>query len=650
MQLSIVIVNYNVKFFLEQCLVSVLEASKNIDTEIWVVDNNSVDGSVAMVREKFPQVHLIANNDNPGFSRANNQALRQVTGEYVLLLNPDTLVEKDTFEKCISFMEEHPDCGGLGVKMINGEGQYLPESKRGFPTPEVAFYKISGLIKLFPKSPKIARYYMGHLSENDTNEIEILPGAYLMIRKTVMDKIGLLDETFFMYGEDIDFSYRILLGGYKNYYLPSARIIHYKGESTKKGSMNYVYTFYNAMVIFAQKHLSQSNAKIYTLFIKIAIWLRASISFLKRLGSNAIIPLLDFVLIFIGFCGIKNIWATMKANNINYYPEEYTHFVIPIYVLIWLFCIFICGGYRKPVKLAHIAKGLAVGTCALLVFYSLLDETQRYSRALILLGSIWAIISVVGLRGILHALHLRNYEFLPNKRKAYLVVGDYEETSRVANLFHQMGLEPGFVGFVNANTNDENKHFIGNINQLKDLIHFYKIDEIIFCAKNITTEKIISLMANLQSTNVEYKIAPQESQFIIGSNSIHSTEDLYTVTITPLSSAENKQNKRIFDATMAAIILVISPILFLFQRHKKTFFAHCLAVLVGKYSWVGYCNENKNEQNNNSLPRIKKGIFSPKDIAKTTSIANNEHINWMYARNYKVATDLIILLRNINKI
>ena len=242
MKLSIVIVNYNVKFFLEQCLVSVFEASEGIDTEVWVVDNNSVDGSVSMVREKFPQVHLIANSDNPGFSKANNQALRQITGEYALLLNPDTLVEKDTFRKCIDFMESHPDCGGLGVKMINGEGRYLPESKRGFPSPEVSFYKISGLIHLFPKSKRIARYYLGHLSEDETNEIEILPGAYLMIRKTVLDKIGLLDETFFMYGEDIDFSYRILLAGYKNYYLPSARIIHYKGESTKKGSMNYVYS------------------------------------------------------------------------------------------------------------------------------------------------------------------------------------------------------------------------------------------------------------------------------------------------------------------------------------------------------------------------------------------------------------------------
>lgn len=646
MKLSIVIVNYNVKFFLEQCLVSVFEASKDIETEVWVVDNNSVDGSVAMVREKFPQVHLIANTDNPGFSKANNQALRQITGEYALLLNPDTLVEKDTFRKCIDFMESHPDCGGLGVKMINGEGRYLPESKRGFPSPEVSFYKISGLIHLFPKSKRIARYYLGHLSEDETNEIEILPGAYLMIRKTVLDKIGLLDETFFMYGEDIDFSYRILLAGYKNYYLPSARIIHYKGESTKKGSMNYVYTFYNAMVIFAQKHLSQSNAKIFTFFIKIAIWLRASLAFVKRALSNIIIPLLDFVFIYLGFLGIKNLWATFKADNINYYPAEYTYIVIPIYILIWLLCVFLYGGYRKPVKLGRICKGLFAGTCALLVFYSLLDETQRYSRALILLGTLWAVFSVVGFRGILHLLNIKNYNFFPDKKKSYLIVGDKEETTRVADLFKSIGIDPDFVGFVNSQDTDD-KYFTGNVNQLVELIRFYKINEVIFCSKNLSTEDIISLMANLQNANVEYKIVPQESQFIIGTNTIHSTEDLYTVSIDTIATAENKRNKRIFDVVTAVLIILFSPILFWFQRDKKHFYSNCFYVAMGKRSWVGY---SKVDSDGHALPRIKKGIFSPKDMAQSSSHLDGHRLNLLYARNYKVMTDFIILMRNITRI
>ena len=275
MLLSIVIVNYNVKYFLEQCLSSVYNSTGDFELEVFVVDNASVDDSVEMVREKFPQVKVIANEDNVGFARANNQALKEAKGDYLLLLNPDTLVEPNTFEQCINFMQAHPDCGGLGVKMINGEGKFLKESKRGFPTPATSFYKISGLIRLFPHNKKIAAYYMGHLPEDETNEIEILPGAYIMLSRVAFEKVGYLDEDYFMYGEDIDFSWRIRLAGFKNYYLPSARIIHYKGESTKKGSMNYVYTFYNAMAIFARKYFSGKNARIYNITLQLAIWLRA---------------------------------------------------------------------------------------------------------------------------------------------------------------------------------------------------------------------------------------------------------------------------------------------------------------------------------------------------------------------------------------
>ncbi|MBK6837941.1 MAG: glycosyltransferase family 2 protein [Bacteroidetes bacterium] len=266
MKLSVVIVNYNVKYFLEQCLHSVQKAAGGIETEIWVVDNNSVDGSVEMVREKFPSVKIIANTDNKGFSKANNQAIHLSTGDYVLLLNPDTVVEEDTFRKMLQFMDAHPDAGGLGVKMIDGTGKFLPESKRGLPTPTVAFYKIFGLSALFPKSKTFGKYHLGYLDQNAINPVDVLAGAFMLIRKDVLQKIGLLDEDFFMYGEDIDLSYRITKAGYKNYYFPDARIIHYKGESTKKSSVNYVFVFYNAMIIFAKKHFSKSNASLFYLF------------------------------------------------------------------------------------------------------------------------------------------------------------------------------------------------------------------------------------------------------------------------------------------------------------------------------------------------------------------------------------------------
>jgi len=211
-KLSIVIVNYNVRYFLEQCLHSVEEAIEGIEAEVFVVDNNSVDGSNTMVETKFPQFHLIANKENAGFSRANNQAIKIAGGEYILLLNPDTVLEHDTLKKCIQFMDEHPDAGGLGIKMVDGKGKFLPESKRGLPTPTVAFWKIFGLSSLFPKSKIFGKYHLGYLDNDETHEVDVLSGAFMMLRKTTIEKIGMLDESFFMYGEDIDLSYRITKG------------------------------------------------------------------------------------------------------------------------------------------------------------------------------------------------------------------------------------------------------------------------------------------------------------------------------------------------------------------------------------------------------------------------------------------------------
>ncbi len=300
MKLSVIIVNYNVKHFLEQCLHAVLRASEQLETEIFVVDNASVDGSCHMVREKFPTVRLLENKVNAGYSAANNQAIRHASGEYILLLNPDTVVEEDTFTRTLRFMEEHPDAGGLGVKMIDGKGRFLPESKRGLPTPWVAFYKIFGLSKLFPRSKRFGRYHLTYLDENSVSKVDVLCGAFMLLRRETLAKTGLLDEAFFMYGEDIDLSYRIVQQGYTNYYFPESTIIHYKGESTKKDSINYVKVFYNAMIIFAGKHFSSGNARIFTLLIHLAVYFRAFIAIVQRLFRRIYLPLLDALLIWGG--------------------------------------------------------------------------------------------------------------------------------------------------------------------------------------------------------------------------------------------------------------------------------------------------------------------------------------------------------------
>ena len=279
--LSVVIVNYNVKFYLEQCLESVRRASEGLQVEVFVVDNLSTDGSVEYLHERFPEVTFIENKENVGFARANNQAIRQSKGKYVLLLNPDTIVGEDTLKQCVEFMDAHREAGTVGTYMLHVDGTFAPESRRGLPTPFVAFCKMTGLTALFPKSRLFGRYYMRYLDENEMNEIEVISGAYMMLRREALDKVGLLDEDFFMYGEDIDLSYRVLKGGYKNYFLP-VRMLHYKGESTVKNSYRYVYTFYEAMRLFFRKHYSHYSWAI-SVPINLAIWAQ---SFVVYLGNR----------------------------------------------------------------------------------------------------------------------------------------------------------------------------------------------------------------------------------------------------------------------------------------------------------------------------------------------------------------------------
>ena len=281
MTLSVVIVNYNVKHYLEQCLESVCRASEGLQVEVFVVDNLSTDGSIPYLRTRFPEVNFIENKENVGFARANNQAIRQSTGKYVLLLNPDTIVTEHTFADFITFMDAHPEAGAAGAYMLRTDGTFAPESRRGLPTPFVAFCKMSGLASLFPKSRLFGRYYMRYLDENETNEIEVISGAFMWLRREALDKAGLLDEDFFMYGEDIDLSYRIVKSGYKNYFLPS-RMLHYKGESTEKSSYRYVYTFYQAMRLFFRKHYAHYSFLV-SLPINLAIWAR---SFMAYAGNQ----------------------------------------------------------------------------------------------------------------------------------------------------------------------------------------------------------------------------------------------------------------------------------------------------------------------------------------------------------------------------
>ncbi|HBL74077.1 MAG: hypothetical protein A2W90_12780 [Bacteroidetes bacterium GWF2_42_66] len=637
MKLSVVIVNYNVKHFLEQCLYAALKASENIETEIFVVDNNSVDGSCAMLREKFPQVILIENQQNLGFSKANNQAIRRSKGEYVLLLNPDTVVEENSFEKICAFMDAHPEAGGLGVKMIDGKGHFLPESKRGLPTPKVAFYKIFGLSALFPKSKEFSRYHLGHLDENQTHEVEILAGAFMLMRKKALNEVGLLDEDYFMYGEDIDLSYRLVLGGYKNYYFAGTTIIHYKGESTKKGSVNYVKMFYNAMIIFAHKHFTKGNAKLYRFVINMAIYFRALLALVSRFVRRVFLPVLDALFIYLGYAVLLPYWETLKFES-GYYPPEYLNFVVPAYILIWIVALVFSGGYQRPVSLKRIISGLIWGTFSILVLYSLVDESLRFSRALILLGSAWAFVVLVSYRLVLNWLKLKNFQLDIDLKKRIAIVAKPEEAERISHLISQTNLKTELLGMVSPSGEKFGHNYLGEIGQIEEIVKINKIDELIFSSVDMPSRNIISTMLQLTGLNVDYKIAPPESISIIGSNSIDTAGDLYVLQINSIAKEKNLRYKRMLDVFLAILFLLCSPLIIWTVDNKAGFFGNIFRVLSGRKSWVGYavC-----ETRNMNLPVIRGGVISPSDIFESVlPETKKDELNILYAKDYQPVNDL----------
>lgn len=619
-----------------------------MQAEVFVVDNASADGSIEMVKEKFPWVTCIANHQNLGFSKANNLAIKQAKGKYVLLLNPDTVVQEDTFVKCYDFMEKHPQAGALGVYMVDGKGSYLPESKRGLPSPWVAFYKIIGLSKLFPRSHTFGRYHLGYLDKNQTWEVDVLSGAFMWLRKSAIDQVGYLDEDYFMYGEDIDLSYRIQKAGFKNYYFSDTRIIHYKGESTKKSSVNYVLVFYGAMIIFAQKHFKGAYAGAFTALIQLAIYARALAAIGMRAFKASYKWVTDALGIYMGLYGLKWFWESQVKDAEGYYPPEFTYYVLPAYVCAWLTAIYFSGGYDKPFKPYRIVRGAIVGTLLISAVSNFFDS-YRYSKAIILLGGVWVILCVVTMHYVWQFLKYKRLNFSGTLHKKAIVVGSPQESERVIRLLKNTSANAEVLGFV-ATQPGGIKHelCIGEIHRLKDILKLYKPDEVIFCARNIAAAEIIELMASLEQPNLDFKMVPDNSNFVIGSSSKNIQGELYTLEVhLRINEPTQKRNKRVIDVGVAVALLALLPVVFWWVKKPVGLIKNSVEVLLGYKSWVGFAPDNSQ-----SLPAIKKGVLNPisefKDI--DTDPATTHKLNLLYAKDYHTAVDIGIILNNFTQL
>jgi len=640
LQLSVIIVNYNVKLFLEQCLCSVQKAITGLQAEVIVVDNNSTDNSMGYLQPKFPWVRFIANTENTGFGKANNQALATANGDSILFLNPDTLVPEDCFHQCLAFMQEHPAAGAIGIKMLDGSGYFLPESKRAFPSPLTSFFKLTGMSSIFPKSKLFARYHLGHLSKNENCEVDVLAGAFMLLRKRVLDQTGGFDEQFFMYGEDVDLSYRVQISGWKNYYFAGSSIIHFKGESTKKGSLNYVRMFYQAMSVFVKKHYGGGKAVFFNVFIQIAIFLRAVLTALAQFIRWIGLPLIDAAIILSCLIMVKYFWGTYIKPGLEPVPIV-IQISLPVFTLLFILAGSIAGLYDKWYRPLRALYAMLVAIVINLAVYSLLNEQYRFSRGIILFGGMLAALCIILFRWVL--VHT-NVIVNTNENKEYrqtLLVATPKAFAETAQLMQAAGRNERILGRITPN--EEANGSIGTLAQLDSLLENIPAMELIFCIDDSMGMKE-TIRVLQKKRKVRYKFHYYQSQSLVGSDSKETSgETLLPQMAFKIGQPQYMRYKRVADVVWCLLFLLSLPVHLLLVKKAGGFIANVLKVLGGKRTWVGYSLPTVN------LPAIKQGIISP--MAKPTNTPQEltpeslHTIDYWYARDYEWPDDVLLIVK-----
>jgi GT2 family glycosyltransferase len=514
MDLSVVIVSYNVSSFLDQTLATLDDSAREFEYEVFVVDNASPDDSVDMVRRKHPRVKLIANSDNRGFAAANNQALRLASGKYILLLNPDTVLRRDTIRTMIEFLDSHPEAGGAGCKVINPDGTLQLACRRGFPTPGVAFFKLIGLSSIFPKSRTFGAYNLTYLDPDAVAEVDAVSGSFMMLRKEALDRVGHLDETFFMYGEDLDLCYRIKQDGWKIYYIPTTEIIHFKGESAKTvPSVRSIRDFYTAMHIFVRKH-HQGSFRLFPRGLLIAgiyIWMALVYGFQALLTIRQ--PLLDFLSLNLSLgLGLILRFGVSPAGYPPYSGRQWTIIFI-VYSTLYLGAFLFLGLYRKyrnSPERALLGVFLGFMLNVMMVYF-----IKQYNFSRIASFYSWGFNSIF-ISGWRYAGELFRSKSLRARAKRALVVGSITD----AVLFKRLLAEshPGFcdiIGCVETSSDairgreHDGLYVLGLVSELRDLIKEYSADVVIMIGSSVPFSKILSVSSRFGVMTPEFKLVPE---------------------------------------------------------------------------------------------------------------------------------------------
>jgi len=647
LDLSIIIVNYNVKEFLQNLLTSLFKAVANLTSEIIIVDNGSDDGSVEMLRDKFPQITLIANKENLGFSKANNLGLKIAKGKFLLLLNPDTIVQEDTFEKLIKFFNQQQDAGMTGCKILNPDGTLQLACRRSFPGPWTSFCKVSGLSALFPNSRLFARYNLTFMDENQSYEVDAISGSFMMVRREVFEKIGGLDEQFFMYGEDLDWCYRVQKSGWRVYYVHETTIIHYKGESTKRSSLDETKFFYHAMHLFVKKHFASSL--LVEIILRLAIIFRQLLAFLGKQKLPIAALLLDFVFFNLSLFLTEKLYSQFRTWR--GFPES-THLIVyTIPALVQILVSASSGAYKKEaLPVLRIFPALLSGffvISSLTYFF----KDFAYSRGVVLLTFILLVFILSGWRIIFRLIFKIGLPQVDKTIVKTLVVGTTKSSLEIAKkLKEKPSSYHAIIGLISETRKEIGEHFgvfevIGSLQNIQKVIREKKISVVIFPSEEVSYTAMMSVVADCQKENVEFKLAGSNLDFLVGKSSVYLLEDIPFIEITyNISQTGHRFIKRSFDLLVGLFLLfTLYPVFFLKRNLLKRkslmmdFILEIPKVVGGRFSFVG-----PKENMASNLFLGKKGITGIW-FTDSENEENLEKLNIFYAKNQNIWLDLEIL-------
>jgi len=690
--LSVIIVNYNVRDFLEQALLSAQKALAGISHEIFVVDNASMDGSVHMLRKKFGEVIVIENKVNVGFARANNTAIRRSTGRYISLLNPDTLVREDTFSTILRAFDESPDAGMIGCKVLNPDGTLQLSCRRSFPTPWVAITRMLGLSYLFPKSRLFGRYNMTYLDPDAPARVDAISGSFMTVRREVIETVGYLDEQFFMYGEDLDWCYQIKKFGWEIHYCPQTSIIHYKGESSRVSHWNQLKVFYDAMVIFSEKHFKSYHFLTPLWLLKISIWLRALAAFTVRTARAMLIPAVD--LAFINGAILLAFFIRFRSLVALPLLGDYRDYLLLCGTssLILLAALFIHGVY--PLHRYSVRRSLAGALwgsmlAALFIFFS---RQLAVSRIVIVVSAALQILFLAGWRFLLKLL-IRLFTggwrlpFGDELRPIRSAIIGSDAVSR--EIYRRFMKYPGYaqqiVGLVSTETAretepDKNIPVLGTIAEIREIIRKHHITDIIFAAASHSYERIIDTITLCQPARINFKLVPTSLGLIIGKSSVVPIGDVPLVEIEyRYFEGVNRLLKRMLDIALAGLLAAVTLPAYIEEKIRKRLrsryrfvpgergaplyirqvmkdskpyegwarlYPLWLHILKGEISFIGSPLFTELSEERRRITLLKPGIISPDTLeTKPAGELRRRTFELTYLKNYTILYDLKILYR-----